>query len=166
MPFWLPPGPLWYTSPVLLDLENRARMRPSTIRGRGTGTTLVSGATIAAVLMIVLAVSARFVHLDADTPEIPAAGIGTYVDEGYKTFAAKNMALWGSPHWNPRDDYPAWLHHSPITQWAYYLGFHYFGVGIDSARAVTVIFFALFLTAYVFANQRRYPPWLLIGGLE
>lgn len=107
----------------------------------------------------------RFIHLDADTPLGISAGIGAYVDEGYKTLASRNLFQFGSPHWNQADDYPTWINKSPLTQWSYYGAFRILGEDVVNARVVTIFYFCLFLLGYVWAQFNRYPKELFFAGL-
>lgn len=120
-------------------------------------------------LLIITAIIAvtilRFIHLDADTPAGVSSNVGLYVDEGYKTLSARNMALFGKERWHHEDDYSGWLKHSPFTQWPYYFAFSAFGVNIQSARSVSIIFFLITLCFYAYVMSRRYDPKLLIAGI-
>ena len=108
----------------------------------------------------------RFVHLNADSPR----GLGTksaalYVDEGYKTLDARNLALFDSTHWHAEDTYQGWSDRSPITQSAYYLAFKAFDASVASARVVTIAFFCALLLLFYFAHRKRTPDVYIAGGL-
>jgi hypothetical protein len=110
-------------------------------------------------------ISIRFVHLDADTPLALNAGIGAYVDEGYKTLDPRNLFLYGKTHWNPSDDYKGWTGQSPVTQWSYYMGFKFLGNNIKSVRSVTIFYFCIFLLGFAFSHFNRYSYPLLVSSI-
>jgi hypothetical protein len=107
----------------------------------------------------------RLIHLGADTPPELSGSAALYVDEGYKTLSPRNLVLFGATHWNPHDVYAGWMSGSPVTQWSYYASFRLFGTSVESARGVTVFYFALLLVGYVWAMAGRYRPALVLGGL-
>ena len=118
--------------------------------------------------MIALAVGlalVRLIHLGADTPPEVSSSAGLYVDEGYKTLSPRNLLLFGTTHWHPKDAYSGWMSTSPVTSWAYYASFRMFGANIEAARGVTVLFFALFLVGFAVAMSRRYSLGLIVAGL-
>ena len=94
------------------------------------------GSKLLAVTLVILALGLfRLVHLSADTP--PSAsptGFGLYVDEGYKTLAARRRLLFGATRWNPADEFSGWMKESALTQWSYYAGFRLLGPRVESAR--------------------------------
>ena len=121
--------------------------------------------TALSVGLVLLLVLLRLIHLGADTPPYLSGSDGLYVDEGYKTLSPRNLVLFGTTHWSPVDRYEGWMSSSPITQWSYYASFRLFGVDLEAARYVTVLFFAVFLFGFVLAMRRRYSGALLLGGL-
>lgn len=118
-------------------------------------------------LVVIAAVTLpRLIHLDAD----PQSGfipldVGYQIDEGYKTFAPKNLLVFGKQIWNSEDEYAGWMQESPVTQWAYYLAFNRMGLNLKSARTVSVIYFALFLTITLILLVRRYGIVLALTGV-
>ena len=123
-------------------------------------------------LILGAACGLRLIHLSADTPlemakatEGGSLSVGIFVDEGYKTLSARNLFLYGTAKWHPDDSFPGWMEQSPLTQWAYYLSFHIFGLNLSSARLVTIAWFFVFLLGYVFATARDYSTGLLVAGL-
>ncbi|MBU1191184.1 MAG: hypothetical protein KKE76_05660 [Gammaproteobacteria bacterium] len=118
-------------------------------------------------LLVLGLLSLRFVHLDADTPVLITLpdDVGLYVDEGYKTLDARNLAQFGTIKWNSADNYPGWMSRSPLTQWSYYAGFQMSAPDLVSARVVTVLYFGLFLMIYIWAMHMRLHWSVLIGGL-
>ncbi|MGH9955527.1 MAG: hypothetical protein ACREBC_00165 [Pyrinomonadaceae bacterium] len=120
---------------------------------------------LAAALIISIACVLLTVHIRADTPAGLSSDHGTYVDEGYKTLAVRNLVLFGTEKWHPADTYPGWLKASPLTQWSYYLSFLASQADIAAARVVTIVYYALFLVLYVFLLYGRYSPAVFYGGL-
>jgi hypothetical protein len=121
-----------------------------------------------AILAIVGVVLIRTVNLGSDTPEgLPAEqDYGIYVDEGYKTLSARNMVVFGTARWHPGDDYPGWHTTSPITQAAFHLAFAKFGQTLETARMVSVTWFAIFLIAFGIAYYSdRCSPVFWVGLL-
>jgi len=119
------------------------------------------------VAVIVLALCAlRLVHLEADVPrDLTTWSVGVFVDEGYKTLDARNLAQFGTAHWHPNDDYPGWRNASPLPHWAYYASFATLGPHLGSARLVTVLCFAALLIGFTASQWRRYSTGLLTLGL-
>ena len=125
-----------------------------------------SKSTLGWVSVAVVALFAlRWIHIEADAPEGLTWNVGVYVDEGYKTLDARNLAQFGAPHWNAGDDYVGWGERSPLTHWPYYLSFRWLGPSLASARWMTTIWFALLLVAFAASMWRRYPPPLVLLGL-
>ncbi|MEM6703583.1 MAG: hypothetical protein AAF690_12795 [Acidobacteriota bacterium] len=120
-----------------------------------------------ACVLLVLALSAtRLIHLGADTPaDFVRASYGIYVDEGYKTTAARNRVLFGSSRWNPADDSQDWSEISPLTTVLFEAAFRRLGVEIRSVRAVTVVWFGALLLAAALALRDRYGGPLLCALL-
>jgi hypothetical protein len=121
-----------------------------------------------AMLAIVGVVLIRTINLGSDAPRgLPAEeDYGIYVDEGYKTLSARNMVTFGKARWHSGDDYPGWVNASPITQSAFYLGFAMFGQNLETARVVSVTWFALFLIAFDIAYYHyRSSPLFWVGLL-
>jgi hypothetical protein len=119
------------------------------------------------ILIVVAAFGIRVFHLDADPPSwyIPTDQ-GFHIDEGYKTFAAKNLLVFGTSHWNPQDTYRGWLANSPITQYSYYAAFNAWGLELASARLVSVGFFTLFIIIFCIVAMRFWgPSTALLGAI-
>ncbi|MGB7934972.1 MAG: hypothetical protein WCH04_22685 [Gammaproteobacteria bacterium] len=118
-------------------------------------------------LVVIAAVTLpRLIHLDADPqPGFIPLDVGYQIDEGYKTFAPKNLLVFGKQIWNPEDQYSGWMQSSPVTQWAYYLAFNRMELNLKSARTVSVIYFALFLTITLILLVRRYGIVLALTGV-
>jgi len=124
-----------------------------------------SSVLVGVILLAAGLTGLRLIHLGADTPPGLSFSAAPYVDEGYKTLAARNLILFGSTQWHPDDSYPGWMKLSPLTQWSYYGAFRTLGPCVESARIVSLLWFALLLVTYGWAMRRRYPPPLLFGGL-
>ena len=76
------------------------------------------------------------------------------------------MVVFGTARWHPGDDYHGWLTTSPITQAAFYLAFARFGQVLETARMVSVTWFAIFLIAFGIAYYReRCSPVFWVGLL-
>ena len=119
---------------------------------------------VAAVILALCAL--RLVHLEADVPrDLTTWSVGIFVDEGYKTLDARNLVLFGTPNWNPGDDYPGWRNQSPLTHWAYYFSFLALGQHLGSARVVSVLCCAALLAAFAATMWRRYSTGVLLLGL-
>lgn len=107
--------------------------------------------------LLVAGVALRGVHLGADPLATFIPGdTGYQIDEGYKTLSPRNLALFGTTHWNEHDHYPGWMQGSPVTQWAYYASFSLFGVDRVSARLVSAASFALLVLLTVAFFRSRY----------
>ena len=121
-----------------------------------------------AMLAILGVVLIRTVNLGSDAPEgLPAEqDYGIYVDEGYKTLSARNMVIFGTARWHPGDDYPGWLTTSPITQSCFLSRVRYVWSDLETARMVSVTWFAIFLIAFGIAYYReRCSPVFWVGLL-
>lgn len=107
----------------------------------------------------------RLVALGADCP----SGVGgtdsmaLWVDEGYKTLAARNLVTEGRERWHPDDLYAGWADQSPLMHWAWVVAFRASGVEPTSARRVTVGLFALLLLLFLAATRDLDPPLRLAG---
>lgn len=116
--------------------------------------------------LLVAGVALRGVHLGADPLATFIPGdTGYQIDEGYKTLSPRNLALFGTTHWNEHDRYPGWMRGSPITQWAYYASFSLFGVDRVSARLISVASFALLVLLAVAFFRGRYGPLPALVGV-
>ncbi len=123
------------------------------------------GTFLIAAVIISTACANRAVHITADIPLGLSHSAGEYVDEGYKTLAARNVLLFGAAKWDPADTYHGWLKASPLTQWSYYASFLAFKPDIAAARTVSIVYYALFLVLYVSLLYSRYTPAVFFGGL-
>lgn len=112
---------------------------------------------IVCIGVLVALMGARYVNLDADPPPdyIPIDS-GYHIDEGYKTLAPKNLLVFGDTNWHEKDHYSGWMKSSPLTQWPYYIAFKNFGLELENARLITVVYFCLFIVAVLFFLIKRY----------
>ncbi len=127
--------------------------------------TLISNRTLIPLIVLIVAISLRLTHLEADTPPNLSSSVGVYVDEGYKTLSPRNLLLFNKTHWHEADTYPGWMKASPITQWSIYAAFKYFGANVSSARLVPIIYFSLFVLLYLHLFKKRYTRKLFYLGL-
>jgi hypothetical protein len=143
-----------------LSQEDVLKPRASSVRSK---------AALWLVVPIICAlVAVRSFNLGADIPpdHIPLErDRGLYVDEGYKTLSARNLFLFGQVQWHSNDDYRGWWKNSPMTQAAFYLAFLGFGQSIESARVVSLFWFALLLAAYGISFRGESPGLVWVGGL-
>lgn len=115
--------------------------------------------------VIIAALGIRSCHLDADPPSWYIPGDqGFHVDEGYKTFAAKNLLVFGNSHWNPEDEYRGWLKLSPVTQYSYYAAFKTLGLELTSARLASIGYYGLFLIIFTIIACKRWGPGIALLG--
>ncbi|MGB5755226.1 MAG: hypothetical protein WBN87_20390 [Thermoanaerobaculia bacterium] len=118
------------------------------------------------LLLILALVGLRLIHLGADPPDsLWTESFGPFVDEGYKTLDARNLALFGQTHWNDQDDYPGWLPRSPITQLSFLAAFRVLGQEIENARLVTILWFLLLLLTAFWAIWDSDTPGAVYLGL-
>jgi len=68
----------------------------------------------AAIILILLFTGMRLAHINADAPQDLTTSAASYTDEGFKTYDARNHALYGDWKWTPDDEYEGWLTKSPL----------------------------------------------------
>lgn len=121
---------------------------------------------VTCIVAVAILVIPRFIHLDADpVPGFIPGDVGYQIDEGYKTFAPKNLLIFGKQIWHPDDTYGGWMNSSPVTQWPYYYAFKHLGLELKNARLVTVLYSALFLMIACYIFLKRYSPTVVITGM-
>jgi hypothetical protein len=122
---------------------------------------------IGVLLLAVLSCAAlRLAHLEADTPiNVGTGSMGLYIDEGYKTLAARNTVQFGASRWHPEDEYVGWQYVSRLTHWPFVAAFRLFGVELGSARLVTIAYFFGFLLLYAFVGTRDRSTGHLLAGI-
>ncbi len=109
------------------------------------------------VICLVALMGARYINLDADpSPDFIPNDSGYHIDEGYKTFAAKNLLVFGDTNWHEYDGYSGWMEASPLTQRPYYFAFKNLGLELESARLVSLLYFVLFIGAALLFLRKRY----------
>ena len=149
------PGPSCCGSRVTKDVDLSARKN------------LILGSLL--VLLIAAVIVLHGSRLDADVPTWFAPNdTGLHIDEGYKTLAPRNLALYGSTRWNPQDDYTGWMETSPLTQWPFYFAFQTRQVDALSARYVVLGYFSLLICGvglFLFTRGRKLPAVLAVSLL-
>ncbi len=116
-------------------------------------------------LLVLFSSGLKLVNLDADPPHWFTDEIGFKIDEGYKTLSPRNLALFGSIHWNAEDEYRGWMTSSGITQWPYYWSFRIFGSELRNARLVSIFYFALLTIGTAWFLWRRLSPKAALIGV-
>jgi 4-amino-4-deoxy-L-arabinose transferase-like glycosyltransferase len=112
----------------------------------------------AAIILVMLFTGMRLVHINADAPQNLTISAASYTDEGFKTYDARNHALFGDWKWTPEDEYDGWSVKSPLTALPYALIFRQFGVSYASIRVLSVFYAAvtmLLLFAFLVRNYGR-----------
>jgi hypothetical protein len=122
---------------------------------------------VAILLLAVLACAGlRLIHLEADTPSNVGTGsMGLYIDEGYKTLAARNTVQFGAPRWHPQDQYRGWQQVSGLTHWPFVASFRLFDTRLGSARLVPIVYFLCFLALYAFLGTSDRSTGQLLAGI-
>lgn len=118
---------------------------------------------VAAGLLLVVLLAATWLRLQHPSAGAPAelcrGSLAIYTDEGFKTYHARNLALYGRWLWHPQDQYRFWLHHAPASRWAHALWFTAFGdAGIPTARALHLLASLLALALWALTAWRELGP--------
>ena len=108
--------------------------------------------------------------IDADPPArvgVVRLDNGTFVDEGYKSFDARNEALFGSVRWSPADEYGGnWSEGSPLNTRLTRATFALTGVSLAAIRVVNLIFaLGCAVLFWVMLRRRFGPNAALVGTL-
>ncbi len=119
----------------------------------------------AVFLFILLFTGMRLAHINADAPQDLTTSAASYTDEGFKTYDARNHALYGSWKWTPEDEYEGWLAKSPLTALPYALIFGRFGASYASVRALSVAYAAGTMLLLVIFLLRNYGRLTALVGL-
>ncbi len=91
------------------------------------------------LFLILLHASLLAFDLTADPPIDIDQSLGIYTDEGWKTYAARNKALFDD--WQPRAGLSrGWIDGSPLPTWFWYNSFELFGVSRAAARLPNLVF--------------------------
>lgn len=112
----------------------------------------------AAIILILLFTGMRLAHINADAPQDLTTSAASYTDEGFKTYDARNHALYGDWKWTPDDEYEGWLTKSPLTALPYAYIFSIFGPSYASVRVLSVAYAAatmLLLFIFLIRNFGR-----------
>ena len=106
----------------------------------------------------------QLIYINADTPVFLSDNAGAYCDEGYKTFDARNLTLFGKTHWTEKDEYPGWSKGSPVTVYFNFLFFKMFGVSLAVARMGNLLFaIGSLLLFYLILNKAYDQKTALLG---
>src|SRR5690606_4871431 len=93
--------------------------------------------------------------------------IGLRVDEGYKTLAPRNLALFGQPQWSEADEYHGWFDGSPLTQSALLLTFRVAGAELLTARVTAMVYFLALALMILWGTRQLLSPlqWTALAVL-
>jgi 4-amino-4-deoxy-L-arabinose transferase-like glycosyltransferase len=80
-----------------------------------------------------------FQNFSADPPSNFDYSMGPYTDEGYKTYSARNMVLFGNPRSHDLE-FTGWFYEAPLPTLTFYLSFRCFGVSFMAARLPGALF--------------------------
>ncbi|MBN2078532.1 MAG: hypothetical protein JW838_06170 [Spirochaetes bacterium] len=116
-------------------------------------------------LLILVFTGMRLVHINADAPQELTRSAAIYTDEGFKTYEARNAALFGDRKWTPEDQYEGWADKSPVTNIPYRLLFTRFGAGYASIRILPIVYAALTMILLVIFLTRTYDRATALTGL-
>ncbi len=116
-------------------------------------------------LLIILFTGIRLVHINADAPQELTTSAAIYTDEGFKTYEARNAALFGNGKWTPEDQYEGWADKSPVTNIPYRWLFARFGAGYATIRILPVAYAALTMVLLVLFLARTYDRATALTGL-
>ena len=112
---------------------------------------LTKAKTIAAfIAMMAVFCAMRAADIPADPPPDLSISGALYSDEGFKTYAARNRALFGNWTWTHEDGYDAWLTKSPLSIYTFTRVFKKFGVSLTSLRSVSIVYAMLTLLIFFF----------------
>ena len=118
---------------------------------------LTKGKTIAAfIAMMVVFCAMRAADIPADPPPDLSISGALYSDEGFKTYAARNRALFGNWTWTHEDGYDAWLSKSPLSIYTFTRVFKKFGVSLTTLRSVSIVYAMLTLLSLFFLVKHIY----------
>ena len=82
----------------------------------------------------------RILFINADAPQDMSISAAIFTDEGFKTFAARNMMLFGDWKWFTKDLYGNWFLYSPFGTMSYVLVFSFFGIGFSSIKGLSIAY--------------------------
>lgn len=108
------------------------------------------------ILLFLLMLFVRIVKIEADAPISLNKYPDVFTDEGYKTYLARNMALFKTSVLEG-DEYGGILKNShPVNNYLYYIFFLIFGVGYVQARITAIVFSFLILIFYYGLIKRSF----------
>ncbi len=116
-------------------------------------------------LLIIVCTGIRLVHINADAPQELTTSAAIYTDEGFKTYEARNAALFGNGKWTPEDQYEGWADKSPVTNIPYRWLFARFGAGYATIRMLPIAYAALTMVLLVVFLARTYDRATALTGL-
>ena len=119
----------------------------------------------AVIILILLFTGMRLAHINADAPQDLTISAASYTDEGFKTYDARNYALYGDWKWTPQDEYDGWLSKSPLTALPYAYIFSHFGASYASVRALSVAYAAATMLLFFIFLLRSYDRRTALIGL-
>jgi len=99
-------------------------------------------------------------RLTADPPDDLCYGsLAVYTDEGYKTYHARNMALFGAWNWNAEDQYTYWVRNSPASLRLHAAWFELLGrADLAAARGLHLLLGLLTLLLWALTVRRQLGP--------
>ncbi|MCU0846906.1 MAG: hypothetical protein MUD12_03370 [Spirochaetes bacterium] len=107
----------------------------------------------------------RIAFINADGPQDISISAATYTDEGFKTYASRNMALYGDWRWSDEDEYAHWLERGPLPNYTFLWIFKTFGVSFASIRSVSIIYSVFSLLLLFVFLKRNYDDLTAALGL-
>ncbi len=117
------------------------------------------------LLLVIVFTAMRLVHINADAPQELTTSAAIYTDEGFKSYEARNLTLFGDRKWTPEDQYEGWAEKSPITNIPYLLIFRHFGVSYASIRILPIAYGVLTMIVLFFFLVRNYDRATALVGL-
>ena len=95
---------------------------------------------LALLLLASLSLLPRLLHIGHDSAALVESAGDIYADEGYKTYSARNLVLFGAYKWSPHDEYQGWYGRSALVTRLYVLAFRAAGVSLSTARYLSILF--------------------------
>jgi len=106
------------------------------------------------MLTILIFIAIRFLFISIDPPTWLTGSRGPFADEGYKTYEARNMHLFGELDPHPEDSYDGWYEISPVSYHMFLGMFNMFGAGYVQARMINILLsiFCIYLLYIIVAK--------------
>jgi 4-amino-4-deoxy-L-arabinose transferase-like glycosyltransferase len=117
------------------------------------------------ITLIIFFTLMRLIHINADAPQDLTMSAASYTDEGFKTYDARNMVLFGDWKWTPEDEYEGWNIKSPLTVLPHVWVFKHFGVSYASIRILSVLYAAATMALIFIFLARNYDRLTALTGL-